>query len=57
MAEEWIDEVRSELPNAVRARLDSKLQTREQRNNRYTEAYMPAYANGRAPYGEARGKA
>ncbi len=57
MAEEWIDEVRGELPAVVRARLDAKLQTREQRNNRYTEAYAPAYANGRLPYGEARGKA
>jgi hypothetical protein len=35
MAEEWIDEVRGELPAIVRARLDAKLQTRQQRDNRY----------------------
>jgi hypothetical protein len=58
MAEEWIEEVRGELPHAVRQRLDNKLQTRQQRNNPYADAYMPAgYVNGRSHYGEARGKA
>jgi hypothetical protein len=58
MAEEWIDEVRGELPAAVRARLDAKLQTRQQRNNPYADAYMPAgYVNGRSHFGETRGKA
>jgi hypothetical protein len=57
MAEEWIDEVRGELPAAVRARLDAKLQTRQQRNNPYADAYMPAgYVNGRSHFGEAREK-
>jgi hypothetical protein len=40
MAEEWIDEVRNELPAAVRARLDAKLNQRDQHRN-----YEPYIAN------------
>lgn len=39
MAEEWIEEVRNELPEAVRARLSLKLHEREQRHQ--PRAYVP----------------
>ena len=57
MAEEWIEEVRAELPQAVRARLDAKLAERQQKTNPYGDVYLPSgYINGRSTYGEQPGK-
>lgn len=39
MAEEWIEEVRGELPHAVRQRLEAKLQTRQQRNEHFPNSF------------------
>lgn len=56
MAEEWIEEVRGELPNAVRARLDAKLRTRHKGNPGYADAYGNGYTNGATYYEEKPGK-
>ena len=57
MAEEWIAEVRGELPSAVRARLDAKLNRNQRSSRSFDEGYAPTgYVNGKAYYEEAPGK-
>lgn len=53
MAEEWIAEVRGELPTGVRARLDAKLRAKNAPASGYATPLPPgSYANGITAYDE-----